>query len=69
MIPEGVSMSKFAIGDRVKNVADDHESGTVAVFLTVDGRFRYVVDADGYGAIQFFSGDRLAFTHTRRGAA
>src|SRR3979490_3255728 len=31
-------MSKFAIGEQVENVADDHESGTVvAVFPTVDG--------------------------------
>src|SRR6266700_3139889 len=30
-------MSKFAIGEQVENVADDHESGTVvAVFPTVD---------------------------------
>jgi len=31
-------MSKFAIGEQVENVADDHESGmVVAVFPTVDG--------------------------------
>src|SRR5712672_218703 len=31
-------MSKFAIGEQVENVADDHEAGTVvAVFPTVHG--------------------------------
>jgi len=35
--------------------ADDHESGTVvAVFPTVDDNFRYAVDMEGYGALQFF---------------
>ena len=63
-------MSKFAIGGQVENVADDHESGTgVAVFPTVDGSFRYAVDTDGYGALQFFTEEKLAFTLTRRGAA
>ncbi len=38
-------MSKFAIGEKVDNAADDHEVGTViAVFPTVDGNFRYAVD-------------------------
>jgi hypothetical protein len=47
-------MSKFAIGEQVENVADDHESGTVAaVFQTVDGS----------------TAERLVFTLTRRGAA
>ena len=63
-------MSKFAIGEQVENVADDHELGTVvAVFPTVDGSFRYAVDTDGYGARQFFTEEKLAFTVTRRGAA
>lgn len=63
-------MSKFAIGQQVENVADDHESGTViAVFPTVDGSFRYAVDTDGYGALQFFTEEKLAFNLTRRGAA
>jgi hypothetical protein len=63
-------MSKFAIGEQVENVADDHESGTVvAVFPTVDGSFRYAVDTDGYGALQFFTEKKLAFNLTRRGAA
>jgi hypothetical protein len=53
-------MSKFAIGERVDNVADDHEGGTViAVFPTVDGNFRYAVDTEGYGALQFFAEERL----------
>ena len=38
-------MSKFAIGEQVENVADDH------------------------GALQFFTGEKLAFTLTRRSAA
>jgi hypothetical protein len=63
-------MSKFAIGEQVENVADDHESGpVVAVFPTVDGSFRYAVDTDGYGALQFFTEEKLAFTVSRRGAA
>jgi hypothetical protein len=63
-------MSKFAIGEQVENVADDHESGpVVAVFPTVDGSFRYAVDTGGYGALQFFTEEKLAFTVTRRGAA
>ena len=53
-------MSKFAIGEKVDSAADDHEVGTViAVFLTVDGRFRYPVDTEGYGALQFFAEEKL----------
>jgi hypothetical protein len=63
-------MSKFAIGAQIETVADDHESGTViAVFPTVDGSFRYAVDTEGYGALQFFNEERLAFALTRPGAA
>jgi hypothetical protein len=63
-------MSKFAIGEQVENVADDHESGmVVAVFPTVDGSFRYAVDTEGYGALQFFTEEKLALSLTRRGAA
>ena len=55
-------MSKFAIGEQVENVANDHESGTVvAVFPTVDGSFRYAVDTEGYGTLQFFAEEKLAF--------
>jgi len=62
-------MSRFAIGERVENVADDHESGTVvAVFPTVDGSFRYAVDTEGYGALQFFNEEKLA-SALRPGAA
>ena len=54
-------MSKFAIGEKVDNAADDQEGGTVvAVFLTVDGNFRYAVDMEGYGALQFFAEEKLA---------
>ncbi len=53
-------MSKFAIGEQVDNATDDHEVGTViAVFPTVDGNFRYAVDTDGYGALQFFNEEKL----------
>ena len=63
-------MSKFAIGEQVENVADDHESGpVVAVFPTVDGSFRYAVDTDGYGALQFFTEEKLASNLARRSAA
>ncbi len=53
-------MSKFAIGERVENAADDHEDGVViAVFPTADGNFRYAVDMEGYGALQFFAEEKL----------
>ena len=53
-------MSKFSIGEKVDNVVDDHESGTVvAVFPTVDDNFRYAVDMEGYGALQFFLEEKL----------
>jgi hypothetical protein len=50
-------MAKFAIGDKVDKAADDHhEAGTViAVFSTTDGHFRYAVDMEGYGALEFFT--------------
>ena len=55
-------MSKFAIGDRVDKAADDHEGGVVvAVFPTDDGNFRYAVDTEGYGALQFFTEQNLVF--------
>jgi hypothetical protein len=63
-------MSKFAIGEQVEIVAEVHESGmVVAVFPTVDGSFRYAVDTEGYGALQFFIEEKLALSLTRRGAA
>jgi hypothetical protein len=53
-------MSKFAIGEKVDNAADDHEGGTVvAVFPTIDGGFRYAVDTEGYGTLQFFAEEKL----------
>jgi hypothetical protein len=34
--------------------------GTViAVFPTIDGNFRYAVDTEGYGALQFFAEEKL----------
>jgi hypothetical protein len=55
-----VSMSKFVIGEKVDNGADDRQCGTVvAVFPTVEGNFRYAVDMEGYGALQFFNEERL----------
>jgi hypothetical protein len=29
------------------------------VFPTVDGNFRYAVDMEGYGALQFFTEEKL----------
>ena len=53
-------MAKFAIGEKVEKTADDHEDGIViAVFPTVDGKFRYAVDMEGYGALQFFTEEKL----------
>jgi hypothetical protein len=53
-------MPKFAIGEQVDNAADHHEDGTViAVFPTVDGNFRCAIDMEGYGALQFFTEERL----------
>jgi hypothetical protein len=65
MIPEGeFSMAKFAIGEKVDTAADEHEVGTViAVFPTIDGSFRYAVDTEGYGTLQFFNDERLVVHH------
>ncbi|MGC2314889.1 MAG: hypothetical protein WA615_00030 [Bradyrhizobium sp.] len=53
-------MAKFAVGQKVDKAADDHEAGTVvAVFPTNDGNFRYAVDMEGYGALQFFTEEKL----------
>jgi hypothetical protein len=63
-------MSKFAIGETVDNAADDHEVGTViAVFPTIDGSFRYAVDTEGYGALQFFSEEKLVVHPCQAGTA
>ena len=41
-------MSEPAIGDKVDNAADDHQDRmVVAVFPTVNGSFKFVVDGDG----------------------
>jgi hypothetical protein len=53
-------MSKFAIGEKVDNAADDHEVGTIiAVIPTVEGNFRYAVDTEGCGTHQFFTEEKL----------
>ena len=53
-------MSRFAIGERVDRASDGHEAGIVcAVFPTVNGNFRYAVDMEGYGALQFFNEEKL----------
>jgi hypothetical protein len=58
-------MSKFAIGEKVDKAADDHEAGiVVAVFPTTDGNYRYAVDMEGYGALQFINEERLV-VHSR----
>jgi len=53
-------MAKFVIGEKVDNAVGDHDAGTViAVFPTVEGNFRYAVDMEGYGALQFFAEEKL----------
>jgi hypothetical protein len=53
-------MSKFAVGQLVDSAAHDHECGTVvAVFPTVDDSFRYAVDMEGYGWLQFLAEEKL----------
>jgi hypothetical protein len=62
-------MAKFAIGDRVDKATDDHEDGVVvAVFSTNDGKFRYAVDMEGYGALQFLAEEKL-IVHACQSAA
>jgi hypothetical protein len=54
------SMSKFVIGDRVGKATDDREGGVVVgVFSTDDGKFRYAVDMEGYGALEFLTEEKL----------
>jgi hypothetical protein len=66
MIPEGVF--DVEVCDWRDNAADDHEVGTViAVFPTIDGSFRYAVDTDGYGALQFFAEEKLVVHPARQG--
>ncbi len=53
-------MAKFAIGERVEKATDDRKDGVViAVFPTTDGNFRYAVDLEGYGTLQFFTEEKL----------
>ena len=53
-------MSKFAIGDRVGKATDDREGGVVVgVFSTDDGKLRYAVDMEGYGALEFLAEEKL----------
>lgn len=53
-------MAKFTVGERVEKTSDDHQDGVViAVFPTTDGNFRYAVDMEGYGALQFFAEEKL----------
>jgi hypothetical protein len=62
-------MARFAIGDRVDKATDSRENGVVvAIFPTDDGEYRYAVDMEGYGALQFLSEDKLVF-HFFRSAA
>jgi hypothetical protein len=60
-------MSKFAICDRVNRTIHGHEGGVViAVFPTDDGNFRYAVDMEGCGALEFLSEDNLHHTCERQ---
>lgn len=53
-------MPKFAIGDRVDETTDDRKGGViVAMFPTDDGKVRYAVDMEGYGALQFLAEEKL----------
>jgi hypothetical protein len=52
-------MSKFAIGEKVDNLGDDEGGTVIAVFQTDDGNFRYAVDMDECGALQFFFEEKL----------
>jgi hypothetical protein len=58
-------MSKFAIGDLVDKANGDRDGGVVvAVFSTEDGNFRYAVDMEGYGALEFLTEETLV-VHAR----
>jgi hypothetical protein len=53
-------MSKVEIGEKVDNAAEGEPGGTViAVFATVDGNFRYLLDTEGYDALQSFAEEEL----------
>ena len=49
-------------GIAIEQAADEFPGrrfAPVAVFPTVEGNFRYAVDMEGYGALQFFNEERL----------
>jgi hypothetical protein len=53
-------MPRFAVGETVDKTTGDHSSGVVvAVFPTVDDSYRYAIDTEGYGTLQFVGEDRL----------
>lgn len=53
-------MPRFAVGEMVDKTTDDRSQGiVVAVFSTTDGSYQYVIDTEGYGALQFVIEDRL----------
>ena len=57
-------MPKFAVGEMVDKATDDCSHGVVvAVFPTFEGMYRYAIDTEGYGALQFVTEDRLV-AHT-----
>jgi hypothetical protein len=58
-------MAKFAIGDRVEAISDHKDGVIVAIFSTVDGSFRYAIDTEGYGALQFVTEEKLIFRSSR----
>jgi hypothetical protein len=47
-------MPKFAIGD-VVDKDTTHYGTVIAVFTTMEGRQRYAVDMEDYGALQFIT--------------
>src|SRR5258708_19768634 len=50
-VPKEFSVSKFAIGEQVENVADDHDqSAAVAAFPAVGGSTPRALDTEGYAA-------------------
>jgi hypothetical protein len=53
-------MPRFAVGEIVDKATDDRSHGVVvAVFPTFDGSYRYAIDTEGYGALQFVIEDKL----------
>ena len=54
-------MAKFAIGDRVEATSDHKDGVVVAVFSMMDGNFRYAIEMEGFGALQFVTKENLVF--------